>query len=347
MSIVYDSFIPENVAPPNVSRLAVYDKRGIMKGVISIPDTFQPPSGEKLYSFGAISDVHLSVDGAETDLTRALQFYKESGTDFVCICGDITNNGTDVQFQSYTNIVNDYKSGMPIYAVTGNHDTYTYGANISTMTSSLVGDEYYYSFTKGDDVFIMLGIKSEGALFTDAERAWFQQTLEANKSKRCFVFQHCLIGSGNVVTCGNPYGMYNNQTWVNTDGQTQMQEFETLLKQYPNTIWFHGHSHFKFRFQTADCKYANYDESSGYKSVHIPSVTTPRVEDGSDEDTKPDYVVNDSEGYLVDVYENGILLRGRDFAKGEWMPISTYWIDTTLQTVEAGTYEDPTGTITT
>ena len=54
-----------------------------------------------------------------------------------------------------------------------------------------------------------------------------------------------------------------------------------------------------------------------------------------------------SEGYLVDVYENGILLRGRDFAKGEWMPIATYWIDTTLQTVEAGTYKDPMGTITT
>ena len=55
----------------------------------------------------------------------------------------------------------------------------------------------------------------------------------------------------------------------------------------------------------------------------------------------------DSEGYVVDVYENGIHLRGRDFIKKEFLPIANYWLDTTLQNVPAGTYSDSTGTITT
>ena len=32
-------------------------------------------------------------------------------------------------------------------------------------------------------------------------------------------------------------------------------------------------------------------------------------------------------------------------ANDEFLPIASYWLDTTLQTVEAGTYSDSTGTI--
>jgi hypothetical protein len=47
----------------------------------------------------------------------------------------------------------------------------------------------------------------------------------------------------------------------------------------------------------------------------------------------------------VDVYDNGIMLKGRDFTAGKYLPIATYWLDTSLKTVEAGTYRDLTGTI--
>ena len=55
----------------------------------------------------------------------------------------------------------------------------------------------------------------------------------------------------------------------------------------------------------------------------------------------------ESEGYIVDMYENHIVLRGRDFVKEKFLPIATYCIDTTLQNIEAKTYTDSTGTITT
>ena len=53
----------------------------------------------------------------------------------------------------------------------------------------------------------------------------------------------------------------------------------------------------------------------------------------------------ESEGYVVDVYRNHIVLRGRDFAKGKFLPLAQYCIDTTFTPVAEGTYTDSTGTI--
>jgi hypothetical protein len=87
---------------------------------------------------------------------------------------------------------------------------------------------------------------------------------------------------------------------------------------------------------------ANYDKVFGCHSVHIPSLSVPRDVNGSTYAT----IYAESEGYVVDVYENGIHLRGRDFVKGEFLPIASDWLDTALQTIPAGTYTDSTGTIT-
>ena len=87
---------------------------------------------------------------------------------------------------------------------------------------------------------------------------------------------------------------------------------------------------------------ANIDSIYGMWSIHIPSCAVPKTGDENRTTLEAE-----SEGYVVDVYENGIHLRGRDFVKGEFLPIASYWLDTTLQTITAKTYTDSTGTITT
>ena len=81
--------------------------------------------------------------------------------------------------------------------------------------------------------------------------------------------------------------------------------------------------------------------STNGASVTVKSVSESTA-DGSHE-FQTEY--QNSEGYVVDVYTDGIHLRGRDFVKGKFLPIASYWLDTTLQTVEPGTYIDSTGTI--
>ena len=52
-----------------------------------------------------------------------------------------------------------------------------------------------------------------------------------------------------------------------------------------------------------------------------------------------------SQGYVADVYANHIVLRGYDFTANKLVSIAQYCIDTTLQTIEANTFTDSTGTI--
>lgn len=316
----YEGFIPQNTAPLGVKCIGVYNSNNKRVGIIELGGLAKE-KGEKLYSFGAISDVHLQRNTGTTDFPRALTFFKNEGVSFVCINGDLTQSGTIEHLEQYKQYVDTYSQGVPIYAISGNHETYG-SLDIPNIIETYTGKSLYYSFTQGDDVFIMLGIKGEVELFTSDELSWFESVLNANKNKRCFVFMHVLSGNGKVATCGNAYGAYHNHCWSHA---TQPTAFINLLKANPNTIWFHGHSHFKFAMQSKDCEYANCSEADGYKSVHIPSVTVPRTDENLD-GTAEDFEAG-SEGYVVDVYESGIHLRGYDFVKGEYLPVASYWIE--------------------
>ena len=343
-------FIPQNVAPYTANRICVYDKRGKRKGYVTIEKlTFPNDMGKKLYSFGALSDIHLYAGDADTDFRRALTYFTETEkVDFTCICGDLTNFGRVDEYEHYKEMVNTYSQSTPVYAVTGNHDAtdeYNGGASALTLTNDGIkpytGNPLFYTFSQGGDLFIMMGMRRwdygyvNDDPFSVEELQWLYDTLEANRGKRCFVFQHALRFDG----CGRPYGGSPTSNLLNC---TQGEVFKSIVSHYPNVVWFHGHSHTCFDSQE-DNDIANYDNLFGCHSVHIPSLATPREYENSAYVGK----TAESEGYVVDVYEKYIVLRGRDFANEQFLPIATYCIDTSFAPVQAGTYTDSTGTITT
>jgi predicted phosphodiesterase len=348
----YTHFIPENTAPTGAEKIGVYDSTG--KRICGIPlGGLTPPNTTKLYSFCALADTHLTYETANEDFKRALA-YAESNCDFTCIAGDLTSNAAiESELATYKNIVDAYSPTKPVYAITGNHEHYDgySDAYLETYT----GQPLYYSFTKGNDVFIMVGhwgsYRGDGIgwLATETwsveELQWLYETLEANRNKRCFVFTHVLPHEHRV---GNPSNLYVTAgkplLWYTNDGGIG-QAFIELLRHYKNTILFHGHSHTRFWLQELDAK-ANYSDADGYRSVHIPSLSVPRDPNG----TKLTDVYAESEGYIVDVYDDFIILNGRDFidnnADGHGIGIATYKIDTNMVEIPAGTFTDSTGTIT-
>ena len=337
----YRHFIVENVAPLGVRRIGIYDKRGNRVGQIPLDTLTAPAPMKKLYSFGAVSDIHLQYNTAQTDFRNALDFFNSvEKVAFTCICGDLTSQGTEEYLAAYKTCIDEYSPNTPVYAIAGNHEAYDGSLGVSSEAvikeriEAYTGHQLQYSFTHGDDVFIMVGICADGADFGDGGLQWLYETLEANRNRRCFVFQHLFTRNGS----GDVAGAYPH---VTVDDSTQGQVFLSLMQHYSNVIWFHGHSHVRFSGQEYG-DMANLDTKYGRYSVHIPSLAIPRTAD--EHRTELDA---ESEGYVVDVYNDGIHLRGRDFVKGEFLPIASYWLDTTLQTVEAGTYTDPTGTVTT
>ena len=337
--MAYTDFIPENIAPSGAKRIGIYDSDGVRVGVIPLGPLALSNVGQKLYSFGALSDVHITYSTGESDLQNALLYFNNDAmVNFVCISGDLATVGTDDHLSRYKNLVDATCPNLPIYVSAGNHDAYDADwalredTAVSASMLTYTGHPLYYSFEYQNDVYIFVGVCK--GTFSQAELQWLYETLEANRNKRCFLFQHIFSFDG----CGDVFGLYS----VNMTNNTMYKVFESLLRHYPNIIWFHGHSHTKFHGQEFG-EMANYDKVFGCHSVHVPSCAIPRTDADGDLEFQIEY--QDSEGYVVDVYENGIHLRGRDFVKGEFIPIASYWLDTTLQTVAAGTYTDSTGTI--
>ena len=337
---VYKDFTSENIAPLGARRIGIYNADGNRVGQIPLGSLTPPVPGKKLYSFGAVSDIHLQYNTAPDDFQRALTFFNAvENVAFTCVCGDLTSQGTEEYLAVYKTCVEEYSPNTPVYAIAGNHEAYngSWGVSgeavIKERIETYTGHPLQYSFVHGNDVFIMVGICADGADFGEGGLQWLHETLEANRNKRCFVFQHLFTRYG----CGDVAGAY---THVTLDDTEQGQVFLSLMQHYDNAIWFHGHTHVRFSGQEYGDR-ANLDTEYGRYSVHIPSLATPITADEHRTDLDAE-----SEGYVVDVYENGIHLRGRDFVKGEFLPIASYWLDTTLQTVAAGTYTDSTGIIT-
>ena len=71
-------YISQNVAPLGVRRIGVYNANGLRVGQIPLGTLTPPNPAEKLYSFEAVSDVHIVYDTAESDFDKALTYADEN-----------------------------------------------------------------------------------------------------------------------------------------------------------------------------------------------------------------------------------------------------------------------------
>ena len=368
----------------------------ITSGVQALIDGYEAEPSVLLYSFGAVSDTHIQYGGTEADgdyngvndFERALAYFDDK-VDFICVCGDLVAWASDEYMAQYKSKINDSAlTSKPIYECAGNHETYPQSGVNGTIDKTMwetatgwanhsangcVGDSLYYYFANGDDIFIMLSIVSASPYATFASGAldWLQNLLETNRNKRCFVFQHV---HDEDDTTADPSHSYSNM--LNSD---EGRQFIKLMKHYKNAIWFHGHTHLsvatgldKNGYITNKYSYSPTSTDLCYKSVHIPSLQGVRYYDpgknslvssykyyGTDGNTYSTQGGQHSEGYIVDVYNNKIVIRGIDFAvlkyTADWkayfevepMVGKEFPMNTKLQTIEANTFTDSTGTITT
>ena len=338
----YNKFIKQNGAPVESTHIEVYDSRNRKVGKIELSNLRLPNIGKKLYSFGVISDVHIGVPTAESDLVNAISFFSDYGCIHVCCGGDAAQNGKISQLETYKSLIHDN-----VHTVMGNHDWW--GEPTGQVDPITIADwerildkERNYCFSQGNDVFIMLSMSSADAnCFTTEQMQWLYEVLEENRNKRCFIFEHLFPYNPNC--CGNAYNLYTD------DGLWELgyyrKTFESLLRHYKNVILFHGHSHIPLEYQTNVTEYpANYDNYFGIHSIHIPGLA--RLRKKADNDSGYTQDAAGSQGYVVDVYDDYIIVKGRDFVTGKFLPIANYCLDTTIKIIEPNTYTDSTGTIT-
>lgn len=336
----YLDLIDVNVAPREAATIGIYDSEGVRNGTIQLaglkPDYSETPA----YRFGLLSDVHIGRAGinADQDFTNILDFFENKGASMTCICGDITQNGTEAEYITYKSIVD--ASNSEVYTTTGNHDCTSGSQGVdASLWQKYTGRQLVFEETveaNGKvDHYLFLGMSywNFNAAYLDCYIDWLEDKLEAYRNDRCFVFTHLFFPD----RAGNMNEVYPSGNWLSG---VQLYRLQEICDHYVNSVWFSGHSHWEWDLQRYEDKANIYRESQGLTSgsgwcVHVPSCGVPGI---SNTGTDRNETAGGSEGAIVEVYENHIDILGisLDTASGEYkyLPIATYRLDTSIQTLE-------------
>ncbi len=348
--------LPDYTAIPDNARNILIESDGEILEIIPVPEKKLIDRDNKIYTFGSISDLHFNrydlgdgKDVADTSFARALDFFDEAEVSIVAMPGDISTDGEKEAFMAFNEISSGYD--FPVYTTTGNHDLrakYEKENWLEYMNSGAYGEEkadgiinvsdngmdFVYEERVSGDIFIFLNQTSNNygqlfnALLENSQLDWLEKQLEEHKDKNVYLFFHTFLTSAN----GNPLmstGNLNNSLgWsyplFYTPGANDEKRLRNLLREYDNVFFFNGHSHWAYHMQSLnpDLNISKNGED-GATFVHVSSVSSPRV--------TGDYQVlwsgtdpNMSEGYLIEVYEDTLLLMGVDFVNGTILAYATY-----------------------
>lgn len=251
---------------------------------------------ELITSFAVVSDIHVETNHPEpyNSLKGVLQGIKVGeDIDAVVYTGDNVMNGQvleDVFFYSAVRAVMPAKNN---YVVTGNHDLGNGEGDYSKFRSNFIlfnklvlGNDidelYYYKVVNG---CYMIFMSSEDLcvgdyVISDEQLNWLKGVLDKAQAENAPI----------LVFNHHPIYLVRDRDY---------REIAWLLQKYDNLVYFHGHYHNQL---TTD---------SFYEWHGVDCINVPRATENSDYDP--------GSGLVVEVYEDEIVVRSRDFIKGEWM----------------------------
>ena len=277
--------------------------------------------GARMYTFGVLSDIHLrwgtggpgttnyNFRNGITDFDRAIPAIQNLGVEFVCITGDLgydsDSSSVIKELELYQTALTNYAT-VPFYILTGNHDIKHSDEDWETYT----GHPKNFEIVKDGDVFLFMSLTqpekaSSYATPYTTSLTWLRERIARYQGARIFIFMHYPITGYAGLRDGEYYGFLPDGTGTNN---TEANELLSALISAKNVVLFNGHTHFEL-----ECE-ATYDtinvftfQHKNVSIVHVPSCAYPR-----------DYLKNEvpdlSEGYVVEVYEKGVILRGVNLA---------------------------------
>ena len=304
-----------------------------------------------------------------TDYQRALNFYKSNDVDLVAIVGDIVANNrstakeTDApiewvnELKLFSQYNKTYFPEKPVYACVGNHDATPYGRYEGEYIADIRQEKKGYGLSQTVSVYedgtktaeqiweeiignpINFVVEHKGDVFIffsmyywyyskfcrDSDVSWLETQLEKYKESRVFLFFHLPIM--------NAFDPSTQGALVTPNGFSSNYRFGQLVEKYDNVVYFSGHTHYNLNLESKDENFVNvYQKDNGMVQVHCASGSYTRLP-VYDESGKYDTYSNESngsQGYLVDVYKNKIVIKGIDFSlgtSGAFLPYVSYIIN--------------------
>ncbi|MBE6543426.1 MAG: hypothetical protein E7675_03420 [Ruminococcaceae bacterium] len=292
--------------------------------------------GDPIVRFQIVSDTHVVNQNEHASNTNYVNMLKDivnmcPDSMGIFIVGDMVDTGYATEYQKMAELYKSVNGAPPQFIAIGNHDMFALSHEQSiklflknaTLPDGSHPEKAHYDFWLNGYHFVFLGndklVSMLDCTLNDDTLAWLDDTLakdrDANRPTFLFIHQ----GIYNTVA-----GTLSGEGW---DGIADSSEIKlkAILKKYPEVIMFSGHSHwnldsnmtmlpgtsnFPTFFNTSSVSYL----FTGY------NVTAGEREEGS-------------EGYYIEVYEDKILVLGRDFTTNSWRSSAQFVVE----------YEDGTG----
>ena len=173
-------------------------------------------------------------------------------------------------------------------------------------------DTPYYSYQLGGATMVFIGADSYengNAVYSKEQLDWLSGVLtRADAYEPVLVFMHEPLP--NTVS-----GSLSAQGYGNVQNHTELKE---VFKPHENVFLFTGHTQYALQA----------DRTFAYLSGGSAAFNTAGVAHLWDDQNGAGYEVAGSQGYYVTVYEDGILIRGRDFTTGQWISNAIYQFST-------------------
>ncbi len=317
---------PYSIIPEGATGLVAYVEFNGVEGttgyVIDLPTdckTYTDLDGEYT-EFQIIADAQLSATEIEYDCNSN---FESALTDIannspsstgIFISGDVTYTGTVEDFALVDSIKASVESSTgktipSVYASIGDSDHYDANVGVNAFVDfvnshggEVSADKLYYSKMIGGYKYIFLACDETNNEISDAQLQWLDAELadneENNDGKPVFIMLHDILSN----TIATPYATINN-----TD------EFAAVAKKYNNVFVFSGHN----LYDVSSVNSIFGGDANLPVVVGSGAVGFSRYFSGSAYGESNDAV---STGYYVRVYDDKVVLMGRDFLSGKWIP---------------------------
>lgn len=288
------------------------------------------PSDKPLLSFAVISDIHVRKWNwnSQEKLKQALNDLQQAEPDAqaLVVNGDL-GDGLPGDYATLGMLMARLPHPKRLFYNIGNHEYYKswYDKNgywshaFPNGESEQASQQRFLEFAGRkklyEDVwvdgyhFLFLGSEQyrqsdernkEDAWLSDAQLSWLEQELADGEKpgKPIFVFLHQPLQN---TVAGSKTMTYNL-------GVVQHERLRAILAKHPQAILFSGHTHWEL-------KSAQTLVRDGFTMVNTSSVYEPY----SEANIAYDQEYGRSEGVAVEVYPGRVLVRGRNFADGQWI----------------------------
>lgn len=276
-------------------------------------------------SIAVISDMHLKdnfIRQGMLELGLADMANAEDRLDAVAFCGDITDHGYIEMWDCFAEATSKYDLAEQLILVEGNHDTWGPDRdNLDTVKQTFIDynkkvadrdvTEMYYTTNVNGYPVIVLGSEDDGtnAYISQTQIDWFAAEMEKASQTGLPIFVFCHQPFNKTHGLPKTWEMEKDPDWDDGGIGEQSDLVKNVVKKYDNVFFISGHLHAGFETEDRDL-YSSVEKHDGYTLINVPCFMYPDVIRGS-------HITNGT-GYVIEIYDDQVLLRARNFATGTW-----------------------------